>query len=693
MGIEITVASIVTSLLISAAVSAASYGVGKLLAPKPSHRSGAPQTTGVSSPDPLSSLQDAGGPLPGLFGHRRVAGKCIAQVKSGTATYAIYVIAGAPVTGIDGIYLNNNLITVNGSNQVTSEPWANTGSYSMTIKTYDGTQTTVDATLDAALTNWTSDFVGKQIAWAWVKIDPAVSSTKFANTYAGGIPDITFHVRGFKCYDPRDGTCVLGTTSTYIFSVNPSVIEANYMIHVLGANFPTSIIDWASVTTSANVDDTAVTLLSGGSERSYTACLYWSTDETHESVLARIGAAHAGGLRPIGSKYVMLAGSFPSTATAVVPDDDTGEGLTGHERGPTSGRVNGVRGQFVSPSDNYEKRDFPLYQSAADLALDNSREEWLELNFDCVTSHTQAQRLARIAYLKARGGYQATLTTKFKHFNVTADDVMSITDTLAGLTAATFRVQAEELGEDYTINFTLAYETAAMYAWTAATDEGTYTSSIDIQGETGDLRPPGGALIDTVTPGGTITPNFTIWRSPSAIANADHYRFLDNLGTLRWTGAMTATVTANATAYNAAASIAGNWTLNVEDVSNVVLTSMTVAATGTAGGMSDFSTATTTFLTPPASPAPSLTSLTSGSANLFVPDVTYVSRATHVRLYSNTTPDSGTATLVTTTAVSASGITFAVTGTPGTLKYYWAKIYVSDLASEGPVSKPVLVVF
>ena len=101
-----------------------------------------------------------------------------------------------------------------------------------------------------------------------------------------------------------------------------------------------------------------------------------------------------------------------------------------------------------------EERDFPVYQDTTALALDGNRAEWLDLDLSCVTSHTQAQRLARIAYKRRRYGYQASLNTTFKHFDVTANDVITITDSMAGLSGTTFRVERDTatVGEDYELS-------------------------------------------------------------------------------------------------------------------------------------------------------------------------------------------------------------------------------------------------
>lgn len=684
MGIE--------TILISLAVSGASYGLGKLLAPKQKKPDPAPVPI-PQSPDPLNDYQGSGGPLPGLFGTRRVAGKNLLQAKTGNVTYVVHMIAGAPVAGIDGVYINNDLVTIDGSGNVTSEPWANSGTYSMQIKLYDGTQLVADPWLTAAFPNWTSQFVGQKIAYAVIKINPSVSATKFATTYSGGVPDINYSVRGFKCYDPRQPSCVLGNSATYLFSTNASIIEANYMIHELGAQIDTGLIDWNTVSACAQIDDQSVPLKNGGTERRYTACLYWTTDETHETVLQRIGAAHAGGMRAVGQKYVMLTGYLPDTITSFVPSDYSGEGLTVTEKVPTASRINGARGTFTSPVDNYESRDFPSVSYAGMVADDNGRPEWLDMKLDCVTSYTQATRLAKLALYRGRYGYQASVTTKLKHFNVTADDVVTVTDEMAGLSAAPFRIQSQRLNDDYSIEFEMTYEPSALFDWSAAADEPDYTASLPVAGETGSIRPPGAALID-VDVSSNVTVEMKIWPSPSSIPNADHYRFRNRSGASIWTGPMNSTVTASGHAPGSVSPLDGTWTLAIEDSSNNVLTSVNVVvpASTLVSDLDGKSETTTAWYTLPACPAPVVRSSTSGRGIFYVGPVTSVSRAQQIRLYIATVNNFGLAVIQETQTVSVSGNTFTVATDPGQVAFMWGVIYNSTDSKAGAESKTLLAV-
>jgi len=295
-------------LLAAAALSAlVSTGVGYLarLINPAKKASNLAATTQPASTTFLNTAANTGGPQIGIFGHRRVGGTIIFQGKSGNTTYLVIVIAGSPLSSINGVFVDNALVSFASTINVNNTPWNGDGfNYSMQITLYDGTQVTADSSMMAAFPNWTSQFKGLNCAYAVVAMNPqTLVGTKYAGAYGSGMPNFTFDVCGFKCYDPRDGTQTLGTSSTYKYTSNAALINANYLIHQLGANLPTSLVDWTSVTAAANICDQAVTLKSGSTEPRYQCAVAWTTDERHETVLARIGAAHAGSSFLIGQKY------------------------------------------------------------------------------------------------------------------------------------------------------------------------------------------------------------------------------------------------------------------------------------------------------------------------------------------------------------------------------------------------------
>lgn len=643
-----------------------------------------PPGSAATSTDLLNVTPDPNGPLPGIFGHRRVGGRVLISQKSGVKTHIVIVLAGAPVTAIPAVYINNKVATIDGSGFVTNAPWNS----SIKVRLYDGTQTTVDADLDAALSGWTADHVGKKIAFAAITLDPTVASS----AYAAGIPDFTFDVIGHPCYDPRNGAHVLGTESTYTYSNNAIILAANYKIHVLGEALPTSAVDWASVSAAATICNEAVALKAGGTEPRYTASLAWNTDERHESVCDRIGAACAGGMFLVSGKYRARVGAWTAPLEdPITPADYGPDGLTIFDQPRADSRVNGVRGVFASPLHNFETRDFPAYQDATALSEDGGKADWLDIDLECVTSATQAQRLARIAYKRARLGADMTLETNARYLDVVDGDTIAVSDTAMGLTAATFRVASVEFNAaSMHLKFSCDREDATTFAWTAATDEADFVAYDPLLTDAYDISAPGGAWYDRDA-GGPISISVKAYASPSSGVDAYDVKEAATVRGTATPGAMTVNV-------NTGASGAG-----AVPVTTIVPKITATGVSGTAvafsfppgftySGGANLTEATTPYYILPAAATPILQSSNGGTAKIRVPLVDGL-RATDVELFSHTSNASGSATSVSSAANTGTGAVFTVTGTPGTFKWYWAKAKNTADAKYGPFSRPLLVVF
>jgi len=489
-------------LIFQAVVAAGvNYVVGKIaedvFAPSQSPRAVAPEKPVteevVPAPfivDPLSVAPDPGGACIGIFGQRRVGGAVhVNALSTDEKTYIVIVIACEPVTAIDSVFIDDVLVSLASNGDVISQPWADGA---INVKLYDGTQTTADAELMAAFPGWSADHVGHRVAYARIIVDGSVNPDAFRS----GVPDFTFSVRGHPVYDPRDPAQDVDDPTTWQYSANAALINATYAIHPLGGAFPPNVIDWPSVASAASVCDESVTLADGGSEPRYTCAISWRTDVRKEEIEAGIGAAHAGGLYVVGRQFRMATGAATPSTAAIGVDDYGPEGLSWSDRVPIGQLANGVRGRFSSPLHSFELRDFPSYQDAAALAADagglgaanpSSAEIWLDLDLAAVTSPSQAQRLARIAYNRSRLGTSASVETNFAHFDVVANDTITITDAFAEFTAKKFRVRRESTDAEFYISLDLVAENDTFFAWNAATDEAPFTAGDPL----GDVYGPG----------------------------------------------------------------------------------------------------------------------------------------------------------------------------------------------------------
>ena len=104
--------------------------------------------------------------------------------------HVVLVLAGHECEEIGDIYINDQVVTLDGSGFVGGR-WNS----KIRIKKHDGSQTTADADL-VAETSATSTFVGNEIAYLYIRLEYD------ADVFAGGIPTFTAVVKGKKVYDP-----------------------------------------------------------------------------------------------------------------------------------------------------------------------------------------------------------------------------------------------------------------------------------------------------------------------------------------------------------------------------------------------------------------------------------------------------------------------------------------------------------
>lgn len=691
-----------------AAVNAAiSFGIGKVSALLSKSKTAKQDQPTTVAQDPLldakrvamslSARSEPSGPQIGIFGNRRVGGRIVVDGKSGTKTYMAIVIAGAPVTAINAVYINNKLVTIDGSDTVTSAPWVIGAAKAIRIKLYTGTQVAADPWLLAAFPgSWTAQHIGTKCAYAVIEMNPAVAAG-FADVFAPGVPDFTFDVYGFPVYDPRNGAHVLGNPATWTYGTggaNPVLHWANYRIHELGAALPTSEVDWADIATKATICDQAVSLKLGGTEPRYSCSAYWTTDMRHEAVLELIESTFAGGPVSSGRKSTVWVGAYDAPAETVTPDTYAGDGLTVTDAVQFASRVNGVRASFLAATENYEIRDIPSYQDATALAADGGVAEWLDLDLSFVRSHTQAQRVARIAYNRQRFAITGRLHTTHAHFDVIEGDTLAITDTLASFTAETVKITDCELQNDMTISFDFRGEKSSFYNWTPASDEAGYSVATPLDGRGSDLGIPGGSLY--AHPSISTSGRLHIYINRDTPATSILFRQYSGPTTYAETVlAYTPTVD-----YLLSPSFAIGTTPRIDLLYRRVTGGVTEDGTpltiySGAGNpvLTGLTETSTTFKALPSAPMPILYALGSGAAQLQLLAALNCPNCDAIQLWENTTNSFGTATLINTTGTNVD-TTVSVSGTIGTVKYYWIRYKKNTGPAFGPQSPtPLLIAF
>lgn len=400
-----------------------------------------------------------------------------------------------------------------------------------------------DQTADAALIAncpgfWTSADRIRGTTYVYVRLSHDTS------LFPSGMPNLSFLVRGKKCYDPR--------TTLTTFTRNPALILRDYLANtrwgmlalpeqivdstfIAAANVcdeavpkSTGVVTTANITTGVQqlqVDTTSgiregmnvvaagiptpatvvyideyeneVTIdrvpTSGGTgvaitfnetERRYECGGSFTTDVDPGTIIEHIEASMAGRCAPVGGRWQVKAGAYaiPSRTLTV---DDLRDGMTVRMCDPWSQACNRVTATFSSPSDGYVIKPAAPVVNATYLAEDSGYDRIRELSLAWVQSGSQSQRLEKIELEQSRQGITVTFPAKFTLFDVGSLDTVMLTVAEYGWTNKPFEVVELRISDsDDGIDITLRETAAGVYDWAGGEE-----TTIDLADNT-DLPDP-----------------------------------------------------------------------------------------------------------------------------------------------------------------------------------------------------------
>jgi len=253
------------------------------------------------------------------------------------------------------------------------------------------------------------------------------------DAFPNGIPNITVDVWGKDdVYDPRTG--VTG------YSENPALCLADYLAHPsygLGATYG-GTIDTADLIEAANVCDEVVPMVGGGLEPRYACNGVITLDQQPKTIIEALNSAMAGRTALTGGQWHVRAGAYRSPTVTIDEDDITAGGITMTTRVSRSENFNAVRGQFVSPQNDWQPDDFPAYQSAAYLAEDGGEVAWHDISLPFTISASAAQRLAKIELERMRRQLRVSLSGKLSTWATAVGDTVALNYARWGMAAKPF---------------------------------------------------------------------------------------------------------------------------------------------------------------------------------------------------------------------------------------------------------------
>ena len=246
---------------------------------------------------------------------------------------------------------------------------------------------------------------------AKVHVQMIWDATRFNN----GLPNITFDVSGKKVLDPRL------SPPAFVYSENAALCLYDFLTDTkFGLSVDPSAVDQTLLIAAANKCDEAMDLREGGTQPRY-AC-NGVVDSTIErgAVIQKLLDAMAGTLIPPGDKWKIFAGA-PVDSVLEITDKDLRGPIKIDTAVSRKDLVNGAKGTYISPDNNWQAGDYPPYVNATYVEDDGGTVTvvdglnsytgvvFTDLALDFVTDPVQAQRLAKIKVEKARRNHPLVL--------------------------------------------------------------------------------------------------------------------------------------------------------------------------------------------------------------------------------------------------------------------------------------------
>ena len=413
-----------TSLFLIGAVGAATIALGaaalRALTPKPpSFGNRGYQTTAIGTALDHQII----------YGKVRVGGARIYDEATGENNkylHRIVAVAGHEIQSFDEIYINDEIVTLDGSGNVTS-PSKYDGK--VRIKLHLGLPNqTADTFLVDESAHWTTEHRLRGIAYMYIRL--AFDADVFPN----GIPEITATISGKKVYDPR--------TSTTAWSDNPALCLRDYLTSSYGIAEDTANIDDTLVIAAANVCDQTNTI--AGTTR-YTCNGAFTTASTPYDMINGILTSMDGSLWYAQGKWRMK----PAYWTAPVLDlneDDLRSSMSVSTRHSRRDNFNTVKGTFRGEESNWQTTDYPQVTSADFVAADGGQESVADVDLPFTDNSIEARRIARISLERNRQQLTVSASFGLKTLQVQVGDNIRLTNSRFGWDNKEFEVIAWDFG-------------------------------------------------------------------------------------------------------------------------------------------------------------------------------------------------------------------------------------------------------
>jgi hypothetical protein len=405
-----------------------------------------------------------------VYGQTRVGGTYafVHTTNNNKYLHLVIMLAGHEVEEIGDIWFDDEVVPLDTSGDATGK-YENRVRVAKALGTTD--QVAFSDLVAEAGDKWTTAHRLRGRAAIYVRLQ--FDTNKFPN----GVPNISAIVKGKKVYDPR--------TDTTYWTDNWALCLADYLNNPgygMGAAYGDEIAA-DDLIAAANIADEEVDVAGDESppqtQARYTVNGAFDTDRKPIDVLEDLENAGAGKVFHAGGRWRIKAGAwYPPTIT--FDENDLRGPLKVQTLLSRRDNFNAVKGTYSSPDNNYQETDFPAIVSAAFQAADGGERVYADISLPFTQTASAAQRLAKIALLKARQPITVDRAPfGLAAYRVQCGDTIGLDNSRFAWSAKAFEIEMATLeigGSDdgaplLGVNMVLRESDASVYDWSTSEEQ------------------------------------------------------------------------------------------------------------------------------------------------------------------------------------------------------------------------------
>ena len=370
-----------------------------------------------------------------IYGEVKVGGPIIYDEATGANNeffHRIIAVAGHEVDSFVELYANDEVLTIDGSGNVTA-PAKYSGK--MRILTEIGTDTQLaNSALITDSAHWDGFCTLSGIAYIYARFEYD------QDAYPNGIPSITAVVRGKKIYDPRTGVTE--------WSSNPALCIRDYLKSSYGLSEADAKIDDAAIISAANICDQTVpndVNASPATSTRYTCNGSFTTQVTPYDNLSNLVSAMGGKIWYGQGKWRVKPAYWTSTVMDLT-DDDFRSSIGVSTRHSRRDNFNTISGTFRGAESDWQITDYPSVTNADFLTADNGQESVADVPLTYTAFSLEASRLGLIALEANRQQLTVSASFGLRTLELEIGDNVRISNTRFNWTNKEFEVQSWSFG-------------------------------------------------------------------------------------------------------------------------------------------------------------------------------------------------------------------------------------------------------